>query len=149
MTSAGRVYWQLSLKSLFVNQNFITLFLSFYFNSLFLVFSANANIIFANPQPVRSVAPGVREPQVGNHCVRCIVWYSTLLLKQHTFPQEGRKDVEGCALSCHLPRLQTVLGARGSVVVMVVVVGFETRWGEFLNLPNPSDRTRPWGLRSL
>jgi hypothetical protein len=27
--------------------------------------------------------------------------------------------------------------------------GFETRWGEILNLPNPSGRTRPWGLLSL
>jgi hypothetical protein len=27
--------------------------------------------------------------------------------------------------------------------------GFETRWGESLNLPNPSGRTRPWGLLSL
>jgi hypothetical protein len=27
--------------------------------------------------------------------------------------------------------------------------GFDTRWGEFLNVPNPSGRTRPWGLLSL
>jgi hypothetical protein len=27
--------------------------------------------------------------------------------------------------------------------------GFETRGGEILNLPNPSGRTRPWGLLSL
>jgi hypothetical protein len=27
--------------------------------------------------------------------------------------------------------------------------GFETRWGEILNLPNPSCRTRPWGLFNL
>jgi hypothetical protein len=27
--------------------------------------------------------------------------------------------------------------------------GFETRRGEILNLPNPSSRTRPWGLLSL
>jgi hypothetical protein len=27
--------------------------------------------------------------------------------------------------------------------------GFDTRWGEFLNLPNPSGRTTPWGLLSL
>jgi hypothetical protein len=27
--------------------------------------------------------------------------------------------------------------------------GFETRWGEILNLPNPSGRTNPWGLLSL
>jgi hypothetical protein len=27
--------------------------------------------------------------------------------------------------------------------------GFDTRWGEFLNLPNPSGRTRTWGLLGL
>jgi hypothetical protein len=27
--------------------------------------------------------------------------------------------------------------------------GFETRWGEFLNLPNPSCPIRPWDLLSL
>jgi hypothetical protein len=27
--------------------------------------------------------------------------------------------------------------------------GFHTRWSEFLNLPKPSGRTRPWGLFSL
>jgi hypothetical protein len=46
------------------------------------------------------------------------------------------------------------LGARGSVVVKALCYkpdgrGFDSRWGEFLNLPNPSGRTRPWGLLSL
>jgi hypothetical protein len=41
-----------------------------------------------------------------------------------------------------------------SVVVKVLSYepegrGFDTRWGDFLNLPNPSDRTRPFGLLSL
>jgi hypothetical protein len=27
--------------------------------------------------------------------------------------------------------------------------GFEIRWGEILNVPNPYGRTRPWGLLSL
>jgi hypothetical protein len=27
--------------------------------------------------------------------------------------------------------------------------GFDSRWGEFLNLSNPSGRTRLWGLLSL
>jgi hypothetical protein len=44
--------------------------------------------------------------------------------------------------------------ARGSVVVKALCFkpegrGFDTLWGEFLNLPNPSGRTRPWGLLSL
>jgi hypothetical protein len=29
------------------------------------------------------------------------------------------------------------------------VRGFDTRRGEFLNLPNPSGRTRPWGFHNL
>jgi hypothetical protein len=45
-------------------------------------------------------------------------------------------------------------GARGSVVVKALCYkpegrGFDTRLGEFLNLPNLSGRTRPWGLLSL
>jgi hypothetical protein len=45
-------------------------------------------------------------------------------------------------------------GARGSVVVKALGYkpegcGFDTLWGEFLNLPNLSGRTRPWGLLSL
>jgi hypothetical protein len=44
--------------------------------------------------------------------------------------------------------------ARFSVVVKALCYkpegrGFDTRWGEFLNLPNSSGRTRPWGLLSL
>jgi hypothetical protein len=46
---------------------------------------------------------------------------------------------------------------RGSVVVKALCYKpeghkFETRWGErffYFNLPNPSCRTRPWGLLSL
>jgi hypothetical protein len=46
------------------------------------------------------------------------------------------------------------IGARGSVVVKALCYkpegrGFETRLGAFLNLPNPSGRTRPWGLLNL
>jgi hypothetical protein len=41
------------------------LFISTFF---FFVFSAITNIIFAYPQPVRRIHPGVRVPQVGNHC---------------------------------------------------------------------------------
>jgi hypothetical protein len=53
--------------------------------------------------------------------------------------------------------LYDTVGARCSVVVEALCYkpegrGFETRWGEwifFFNLPNPSGRTRPWGLLSL
>jgi hypothetical protein len=40
--------------------------------------------------------------------------------------------------------------------IMVKALGYKlegrvlkSRWGEILNLPNPSGRTRPWGLLSL
>jgi hypothetical protein len=48
-----------------------------------------------------------------------------------------------------------ILGARSSVVVKELYYkpegrGFETRWGDFfVNLPNPSGRTRPWGFLNL
>jgi hypothetical protein len=47
-----------------------------------------------------------------------------------------------------------VEGAPGSVVVKALCYkpesrGFDTRLGDFLNLPNPSGRTRPWGLLSF
>jgi hypothetical protein len=46
------------------------------------------------------------------------------------------------------------MGARDSLVVKALGYkpegrGFGTRWGEILNLPNPSGRSRPWGLLSL
>jgi hypothetical protein len=47
-----------------------------------------------------------------------------------------------------------MVGARGRVVVKALCYkpegrGFDTRQGEFLNLPNPSGRTSPWGSLSL
>jgi hypothetical protein len=46
------------------------------------------------------------------------------------------------------------VGARSSVVVKALCYKpegreFDTRLDEFLNLPNPSGRTTPWGLLSL
>jgi hypothetical protein len=51
-------------------------------------------------------------------------------------------------------RCTVIIRARGSVVVKPLCYnpegrGFDTRRGDFLNLPNPSSRTRPWGLFSL
>jgi hypothetical protein len=45
-------------------------------------------------------------------------------------------------------------GARGGLVIKALGYktegrGFETRWGEILNLRNPSGLTRSWGLLSL
>jgi hypothetical protein len=44
--------------------------------------------------------------------------------------------------------------ARGSLVFKMLSFnpegrGFETRWGEILNLPNPFGSTRPWDFLSL
>jgi hypothetical protein len=46
------------------------------------------------------------------------------------------------------------LGAHGSLVVKALCYkpegsGFDNGLGDFLNLRNPSDRTKPWGLLSL
>jgi hypothetical protein len=56
-------------------------------------------------------------------------------------------------LFCVVQQLLKV-GVSGSLVVKALCYkpegrGFETRWGDFLNLPNPSCRTRPWGLLSF
>jgi hypothetical protein len=45
-------------------------------------------------------------------------------------------------------------GARGSIMVKALGYkrgsrGFETRWGDILNLPDPSGRTRSWGSLNL
>jgi hypothetical protein len=45
-------------------------------------------------------------------------------------------------------------GARGSVMVKALFYkpegrGFDIWWGEFLDLPNLSDRTKSWGSLSL
>jgi hypothetical protein len=50
--------------------------------------------------------------------------------------------------------MKQVKEARGSLVVKALGYkpegrGFETRWGEILNLHNSSGRTRPWGLHNL
>jgi hypothetical protein len=47
-----------------------------------------------------------------------------------------------------------MLCSRGSVVVKALCYkpegrGFDTQWGEFLNLSNPSGRNMPWDLLSL
>jgi hypothetical protein len=54
----------------------------------------------------------------------------------------------------NIPIVYKFIGARGSVVVKALCYksesrGFDSRWAEFLNLPNPSCLTRPWCLLSL
>jgi hypothetical protein len=50
--------------------------------------------------------------------------------------------------------INVALRARDSVVVKALCYkpegrGLDSRWGDFLNLPNPSARIRPWGLLGL
>jgi hypothetical protein len=54
----------------------------------------------------------------------------------------------------NLEKYLTDEGARGSEEVKALCCKpegcrFDTRWGDFLNLPNPYGRTRPWSLLSL
>jgi hypothetical protein len=51
-------------------------------------------------------------------------------------------DLNGSG-TCDLPARSVVPGYKPEDC------GSEIRWGEILNLPNPSGRTRPWGLLSL
>jgi hypothetical protein len=74
-------------------------------------------------------------------------------------PDSGRTERGPLELLVHIyteidsisGRLCFIDGARGSVVVKALCYKsegreFDTRWCEFLNLPNPSGLTRPWGL---
>jgi hypothetical protein len=55
--------------------------------------------------------------------------------------------------TCLFQKILHFQGTRGSLVVKALYKpegrGYETRWGEILHLPNPSGRTRSWGLLSL
>jgi hypothetical protein len=68
--------------------------------------------------------------------------------------EERMETLHGEIAEIFLSGLRSGKGARGSVVVKALCYkpegrGFDTRRGKFLNLPNPSGRTRPWGLLSL
>jgi hypothetical protein len=74
------------------------------------------------------------------YCGRAKVWVSN-----HFYKWVGEGGIFGLSFP-----LSTWTGARGSVVVKALCYkpegrGFDARWGEFLNLTNPSGRTRPWG----
>jgi hypothetical protein len=61
--------------------------------------------------------------------------FSTLELIEYKPNQKGEKALSSIVIKalCYKPE-----GRR-----------FDIRWGDFLNLPNSSGRTRPWGLLSL
>jgi hypothetical protein len=80
----------------------------------------------------------------------------------HWNPSRNWKNIKFCIsiLTLNFPRklmedvLSVLLLARGSVVVKALCYKpegcqFDTWRGKFLNLPNPSGRTRPWGLFNL
>jgi hypothetical protein len=61
----------------------------------------------------------------------------------------GLDTIQGNILHLFI-KVYTVSGARGRIVVKALCYkpegrGFETRGGEFVNLPNLSGRIRPWG----
>jgi hypothetical protein len=77
-----------------------------------------------------------------------------LLTKYFTDNYTSRSNWAGIPVSFSLVCIQTAAGVRDSVVVMALCYKteggwFDTRWGDFFNLPNPSGRTRLWGLLSL
>jgi hypothetical protein len=82
--------------------------------------------------------------------------FYAFFLNLQGFPEYSISDI-GCLIrnKCgHINGYFIFLLIRGSVVVEALCYkpdgrGFDFRWGEFLNLPNPSCRTRPWGLLSL
>jgi hypothetical protein len=82
-------------------------------------------------------------------------WVLQTFRNVHLFVISGER-AKGWASIELLKKEKTIpiIGARGSVVVKALCYklegrGFDSRWGEFLNLPNTSGRTRPWGLLSL
>jgi hypothetical protein len=91
-----------------------------------------------------------------------LCWYPTFLgfcgnsyyIAYCVFMQILPIVIQTCSGLLFLPSCTVCKGARGSVVVKALCYkpegrGFDTRWGEFLNLPNPSGCTRPWSLLSL
>jgi hypothetical protein len=81
------------------------------------------------------------------HC-----WQETNCLSLCVSPWRRRNEPPASFARCRLRKtIVGQVGARGSVVVKALSYkpegrGFHSRWGEFLNLPNPSGRTRPWGF---
>jgi hypothetical protein len=66
----------------------------------------------------------------------------------------GRFDLQKVRAVKVKNSIRLISGARCSVVFKALCYkpegrGFDTRWGKFLNLPNPSGRTRSSGLLSL
>jgi hypothetical protein len=98
-------------------------------------------------------------PHVDRHiCSQCrhiLAWQETSVYTvSSTASVVWRCIVIPVRYELNLYMLCSVYGARGSLVVKSLCYklegrGFDSRWGEFLNLPNASGRTRPWGLLSL
>jgi hypothetical protein len=100
-----------------------------------------------------------RQSTIGFHNALRIYWVAEqLLASQEVFNSKKlaiRNYPQEPILSLMLtPHSLTLVMLLGSVVVKALCYepegrGFDTRWGNFLNLLNPSGRTRPWGLLGL
>jgi hypothetical protein len=82
----------------------------------------------------------------GSECfIPTIVRILEILLVEMKFSRE---------VTLYFSIILCLTGARGGVLVKALCYkpegcGFNTRLGEFLNLPIPSGHSRPWGLLSL
>jgi hypothetical protein len=94
-----------------------------------------------------------------------VLWYWRLPVRAETCREVLRnKEVVSCICGPNIynfiqymqvtQQAAPLKDKRGNVVVKTLCYkpedrGFDTQWGECLNLPNPFCRTRPWGLLSL
>jgi hypothetical protein len=81
------------------------------------------------------------------YCWKCLIGNGNFRV-EHIHFLTFLSKFRNCSQSVHTRLLS------GSVVVQALCYkpegrGFDTRWGEFLNLANLSCSTRPWGLLSL
>jgi hypothetical protein len=76
------------------------------------------------------------------------------LVQQTLFTADADMSDRICVQLSDFRYVEALRGARGSAVFKALCCkpegrGFETRLEEFLNVSNPSGRSRPWGLLSL
>jgi hypothetical protein len=83
-------------------------------------------------------------------CLFLPAWWQ----KKIQFPKRCFKILKKIGIAQNNNNIYCLPGPRGSLVIKAVCYkpedrGFDTRWVEFLNFPNPSVLTRPWGLLNL
>jgi hypothetical protein len=71
------------------------------------------------------------------------------LLDAHSISYHSQSTAGSRGRIWNIQKLPWSPELRGSCPSSGILNGFDTWWGEFLNLQNPSCRTRPWSLLSL